>query len=559
MKLLPSRRKADARSRVKGDGLVRRATRWFLADPMGESAAVLPQYTRSPPRLFGLAALMILGVVYFVYGLGFGFMAPARIVQFGFPLLVLVALTIWALPDLGRAPSRSLERLFFAFFLSLPLWPNYLAIVLPGLPWITMMRLIGFPLVFLLALSLSISQDFRREAAQPLNATPLLWKFLACFAGIQCLSIGLSNMPQLSIQQLLVAQVNWTAMFFISAFVFTKPKRVELWAALLIAAAVVLTLIGLREYQVQKVLWAGHIPSFLAVQDEAVQRILTGNFRAGTTRYRIQATYATALGLGEFLAIVTPFVLHFIGGAYHFLVRLLCIVLLPLLLVGIYLTDTRLGMVGFLLSCALYVFLWGALRWRQQPHSMVGPAVVLSYPAMFLAFVGAILVVPRLRLMTLGGGQHAASTDARVEQVREGIPLVFTHPLGFGIGRGAEGLGYTNPGGVMTIDTYWLLTALDYGIAGFVLFYGMFVIAVVAGFRAIIGGLKDREQAMLLPLVISLVVYVVIKSIYAGVENQPTAYMMLGGVAALVYRARRDQASALALPGGGLHGKRMRS
>lgn len=545
MRLLPLRRPpGDPTASERPKGPLRRALDWITANPMGEAAAVLPQYTRSPPRYLGLLLLLILAGACYAYGLGFGYMAPQRIVQFGMPLLVLMALTIWALPDLGGAPTKAIERLFFAFFLSLPLWPNYLAIVLPGLPWITMMRLIGFPLVFLLALSLSISQSFRREISGPLVANPLLWRFLAAFAVIQCLSVGLSNSPQVSLQQLLVVQVNWTAMFFIAAFVFSRPGRIELWAALLIVAAVILTLIGLREFQLQKVVWAGHIPSFLAVQDEAVQRILSGNFRAGTTRYRIQATYATALGLGEFLAIVTPFILHFVGGAYHFMIRMVSFLVLPMLLVGIYLTDTRLGMVGFLLSCALYVFLWGALRWRQQPRSMVGPAVVLSYPAMFLAFIGAILVVPRLRLMTLGGGQHAASTDARVTQISEGIPLVFTHPLGFGIARGAEGLGYTNPGGVMTIDTYWLLTALDYGILGFILFYGMFVIAVISGFRVIISGTKDRELAMLVPLTISLIVYFIIKSIYAGVENQPTVYMMLGAVAALVYRARRDERGA---------------
>jgi len=545
MKALLKRRSAEkpeprAKPPLRERGLGRLVDR-LLTDPNPAPAALLPQYTRKAPRYLGVAFAVVLAAVCYAYGFGFAMMAPARIVQFGFPLLALAGFTIWALPDLEGAPTKAIERFFFAFVLSIPLWPNYLAIVLPGLPWITLLRLIGFPLVFMLALSVSISRRFRAELSGSLNGVPMLWRFVAAFAVLQVLSMAFSNAPQISLQRLLVTQVNWTAMFFVGAFVFRKPGRVELFATFLVVMGVILTAIAFREFQLQRVLWAGHIPSFLAVQDEAVQRILNTGFRAGTNRYRSQATYATALGLGEFLAISTPFILHFIGGQFRLWVRAAALAALPLVLTGIILTDTRLSVVGFIMSVGVYIFFWGALQWRQNRKSMIGPAVVLSYPAVALAFIGAVLTVPRLRLMTLGGGQHNASTEARYAQWGEGIPLVLTHPWGFGIGRGAAALGYTNPGGVMTIDTYWLLTALDYGVLGFILFYGSYLIAIWAGFRTIISGTRTREQTMLIPLVISLFVYVVIKSIYAGVENQSLTFMMLGAVSALVYRAKLDR------------------
>ncbi len=288
-------------------------------------------------------------------------------------------------------------------------------------------------------------------------------------------------------------------------------------------------------------LWYDSIPSFLKVDDPNVANVMALHMRAGTDRYRAIATYATSLGLSEFLALCTPFALHFVFGAnYKLVTRALAAAAIPLILYGILLTDSRLGFVGFLISCVMYGFFRGALEWRQHRASLWGPALVLSYPAVFVMFVLAIFNVQRLRVMTLGGGKTQASTLARQEQWHRGIPMVFKHPQGFGIGRGADALDYRNLGGNMTIDTYWLLTALDYGVIGFLVFYGMILTGAAYGFFGIIGGTKEREQNVLIPLTIALVSYFIIKAIYAGVENQSIVFMMLGAVAALVYRQRRD-------------------
>ena len=54
------------------------------------------------------------------------------------PPAVVAFLVIWALPDLNWAPTRSLEWLFLPVLIALIGWPDYLAIELPGLPWITL-------------------------------------------------------------------------------------------------------------------------------------------------------------------------------------------------------------------------------------------------------------------------------------------------------------------------------------------------------------------------------------------------------------------------------------
>lgn len=532
--------KASRRYKAKGSGLA--FWRQSVADASATpQPALLPQYTRNPDRRLGPLLIVGLAIFCLAYGYGFGTLAPHWIVQFLLPVLVLGGLVVWALPEFDKAPTEAMEKLFFIFFVSLPMWPNYLAVALPGLPWITVARILGFPLVFMLLLSISVSASFRADMAKSLSAVPLLWKAIAAFSILQVLSVALSNAPTISINKLLVAQVNWTAMFFISAFFFVRPGRIERWGVLLCIMALILGLIAVPEFMQSKPLWADHIPPFLAVEDESVQRVLTGRRRAGTDLYRVLGTFSTALGFSEFLALSTPFLLHFALGPFKIWLRLGAIATLPVVLNAIILTDSRLGMVGFLMSCFLYVFFWGALRWRQNPRSLIGPAVVLSYPLLAVMFVGAVLSIQRLRVMTLGGGKHVASTEARYDQVALGIPKLLSHPFGYGIGRGAEGLGYTNPGGAMTIDSYFLLIALDYGVGGFLLFYGIFIIAMWHAFRTIIGGTYDREQTMLVPLLIALFCYFVIKSIYAGVENQSAIYMMFGAIIALIYRIKQER------------------
>ena len=230
---------------------------------------------------------------------------------------------------------------------------------------------------------------------------------------------------------------------------------------------------------------------------------------------------------------------------YRFWHKLAAAASLPLILACIVATGSRLGMVGFLSSLILYVLCWGIIAWRGGKNGLVGPAVVLSYPVTLILFCGAILSVPRLRAMTLGGSTQANSTEARGEQFHAALPLIIRHPLGFGIAQGGQALNYRSAGGILTVDSQFLLTALDFGILGFIMFYGMYAIAIWYGFRGFSSNLQRRELTLVVPISIALAVYVLIKSIYHGYDNQPLSYMMLGAVVALIYpaegRNRGDQ------------------
>lgn len=489
-----------------------------------------------------------LGLMLFcvVYGFYYALTAPFLITQFVAPLGLLGALAIWALPDLQRAPTRTLEVLFFAFFVMAITWPNYLAISLPGLPWITSVRLIGFPLAFLLLVCVSISEDFRSRTAASLRAVPHLWIFIVGFIGIQGLSVLISDKHFESLNAVIAFQISWTAIFFTACYVFLRPGNVLKWSAILWACAFAMCLLGLWEQRVGHVPWAGHVPGFLAVEDEYVQRVLAGARRLGTGKYRVQTIHSTSLGFAEFLALCSPFLMHFMAGAFRPLVKTAAAGSLVLVFYTILSTDSRLGVVGFFLASLLYLLVWSVTRWRNVRGSLIAPAIVVAYPLLFCGFVAATFVVQRLKTMVWGGGGTTYSNQGRMDQLSAGIPKVLSHPYGYGASRGAEELGYTNRAGTMTIDNYYLLTALDYGLLGVIFYYGAILVTIFYTARVFLSSnMKTREHTFIIPLGISLAVFFVIKSIFSQTQNHTLQFMMMGMVAALMFRIQNGDDKGL--------------
>lgn len=234
-----------------------------------EIAPILPPYTpnHDAPAHRRARTLILVGVTVFCffYGIAFALFAPFLLVGLVMPVAMAGLVVVWALPDTRNAPTQSLWVGLVALVACLVMWPGYLALALPGLPWITMERLTGIPLAFLLVICTSISQDFRSKTATALRATPYVWKFLAAFVVIQVLSIGLSAQVFQSIDKFIVAQLGWTAVFFTSVYVFLKPGRIERMAGLLWGLAIAVGCIGILEWRVEHVLWVGHIPKFLQI------------------------------------------------------------------------------------------------------------------------------------------------------------------------------------------------------------------------------------------------------------------------------------------------------
>lgn len=526
--------------------IARVASLWdrFAAFIFAPAPPVLAPYQRlrSPleskvKKTLLFSVLILLGAI---YGFFFTLLPPSFLIYLLGPIAFLLLVVIWALPDRDTAPPVvAIERLFWVFWLTMILWPNYLALALPGLPWITVARLFGIPLLILMLVAVSVSKQFRADMKKPLNEVTPLWRMLVAFVCVQFLAVILAPMPASALNRAISFQIIWTNIFFVSAYVFVKPGRIARWCSIIAIMAVITALIGLVETSRQQVLWADHIPSFLKIEDPSVQKTLTAQFRGG--EYRAVSTFAISLSFAEYLALATPFLIHIFVITRKQLVRFLCLAADVLVVIAIYHTHARLGMVGFLLAHAVYGLFWGMQRWRTNRQSIFGPALTLAYPALLAVFWLAVISIGRLRVMVLGGGLHEASNAGREAQFAAAPPVVMQSPLfGFGAGQGAGRLGMMNAGGEISLDSYVLSMLLDYGIAGFLLFVGMLFYGLYIA-AEISTKTRDRELSYAIPVAICLMVFMTIKLVLSQEHNNPIMFMLLGMIAAMAYRSRLEK------------------
>lgn len=483
-------------------------------------------------RALCFAALTLFAII---YGFAFAILSQVLLVQLTAPLVLLAGVALWVVPDIGRAPTRALAWWTNAFVIALLCWPDYIALALPGLPWITAVRLTSYPMTILLLVCLSSSSAFRREVADVLRTSSWLSRLVIGFTILSGLSILLSVNPFFSINRYIVFVTACISSFFVACWYFRREGRLERFAYLLWYISLFCCAIGLYEARYSKLPWAGRIPSILRIEDENILRILAGIARAFTGVYRVQSKFSVSLSFGEFLGISTPFILHLMVSSRSLAVRILTAASLPVIFYIVIKTDSRLAAISFFSSVLLYGFYWGFALWRRDRRSLIGPAVTLAYPAVLLAFVALSFIWRRLEVMVWGGGAAQSSTDARKAMYEMGVPMVLHNPVGHGIGMGMTTLGYTSPDGELTIDTYYLNAALEFGVVGLAMFFAIFALAAAKagwiGMRT-----KNAELMFAVPACIALVNFLISKTVLAQQENHPLAFMLVGLVMAVAWR-----------------------
>jgi hypothetical protein len=275
------------------------------------------------------------------------------------------------------------------------------------------------------------------------------------------------------------------------------------------------------------------------VNDPNVQRFLAGTerFHKG---HRSQTTFSTSLGFSEFSALALPFLLHFAATKQRSEIRAAAIAGIPVLLAGVVLSQARTGMIGVVASFLIYPSARAFIYWRRHPGSLAASYAVFLSPFLVAAGLACALVIPALRYRILGGGSEGYSNDARVVQLHMGIPKILSHPWGYGIGRGAETLGYVTANDTVTIDSYPLRLALEYGIVGLILYYVLFATALIYTARAALRAPEDdREGQLLIPIGIVLLSFVVMQTVFAQEDNQSVIFVILGLLMALRWRLSR--------------------
>ncbi|WP_292960645.1 O-antigen ligase family protein [Novosphingobium sp. UBA1939] len=449
------------------------------------------------------------------------------------PVVVLSLIIIWVMPENNHPPVRFMTATFFAYLVAVVLWPYYLAVQIPGLPLIEIRRLLIVFSVLAFLLCFSTSSKFRKQLTAIALESRVEVKFLWAFVAFQALSIPLSPYLAQSMQTFVKNQLGWTATFFIAAYVMVRKGNIDLFSNIVRILAIVLAIMGYFEFRNQRILWADHIPSFLKVSDPTMAMLLDPRFRSD--EYRIVGPFSTSLSFAEFMAMAMPFFLHYIFYGRKMWLRAVCIVANALVFYAILLTQARVGIVGVLVAHGFYVAIWTIDKWRQDRSNIIAATLLYAMPILAALSMATVLSVPRLRVMTIGGGTHAASTEGRLEQMRAAIPLMIKRPvIGYGPGQGGRVLGYTNPAGEASIDSYVLMAALSYGVVGFIvmaIMHGLFAAKAIA-----VGQKRFGETSAALPAATGIVVWMVDKIVLAQEDSVSFVYMLMALVAAAAYR-----------------------
>ena len=499
----------------------------------------LPLYTQvatGSPALWqrGLRLALLLALAA-LYGVAMAYLPPQLVVLPMVPIAVLLLLALWLLPDRSTFPERTLVASFTWFIALYYLWPSYIAIALPGLPWFSAGRLGLFVLILVALYCSSISSVFSRRMLETAQASPVIWALLLTELVAQTLATLLTRQPITAASKFANDQMYWTIPFFVGCFIFSKPGRVTSFARTMVIIVVTLSIFGFLEHAQQKLFWEGHIPLFLKVDnDQLLGAVFSGQAREYFGTYRVHSTFSVSLIYAELLVLVLPFVLHWMVMAKTLRLRLTMIAAWLLIVPNIMFTDTRLGKIGFIIAHIGYA-LMAALRARARKATFATSAAVVAIPVIALMLLSLIFASHTLHSMVFGSEGYAGSTDARYDQLAMGIPKILRNPLGYGAGTSGVVLGYRDPAGLLTIDSQYLKTTLESGVIGMLATYGVFLWAAWLALRMYFTS-RDPEVELAGPIALLLMNYVVIKVVLAEDYNNTLGYIAVAMVAALAAR-----------------------
>jgi hypothetical protein len=472
-----------------------------------------------------------------LYGVAIAYLPPQLVALPIVPIVILLLLSLWMLPDRASFPERALMNSFNWFIVLYYLWPSYIAIAIPGLPWFSAGR-IGLLVLLLVALyCFSVSSVLRHQVLDTVQSSRVIWTLFLISLVTQLVSLGFTRSVIITVPKFLNNQAYWTLPFLVACYIFKQPNRISKFVRLLIGIVLTLCIIGFFEHAQKKLFWEGHIPSFLKVDSNYVlDTVYSSQMREYIGIYRVHTTFIVSLIYAELLALVLPFVLHWMICARTAKLRIVMIIAWFMIVPNIMFTDTRLGKIGLIIAHVGYALIW-AVRARQRIASFATNATLAAIPIIAAMAIGVIFASHTLHMMVFGSEGYAGSTDARYDQLALGIPKVLHNPLGYGSGMAGLVLDYHSPGGLLTIDSQFLKTALESGVIGMFATYGLTTWAALQAFKIFFSA-QDEEAELAGPLAISLINYFVIKSVLAEDYNNTLGYIFVAIVAALMARYR---------------------
>jgi O-antigen ligase len=494
----------------------------------------------APPLIVWASAAVFLGIL---VGLSAVILPPAG--AFTIPSMIFV-IVLWAMPDLYSVPRGVVRKLFFVVLVVDLCVPTYYAIAGTGLPWISIRRLVTFPLILAFAIVIAGSSADRARIGERFGAAKAISICAFGFLAMIWLSVVTADAAFASISPAVDAFLTWYVPFFALVFLVRDEGDIDGTIRVVCWCAILITVAGVVEFFFKHNIFIYILPTpilqALLEHDPTFQNLLVPAMRNGV--YRSSSVYATALSFGEFAAMITPMSYYFLFHPRRSYDRIFGWTILITSVAALFAANARGGYLSALAAAPVFAALWVVRKNRSSKASLAAATVAVAGTIGFITLVTSIFTVQRLYNTLIGSSYEAqASAQARIDQWRMALPHIIKNPLtGHGFGNGANVVGYVTGGGLPTLDSSIVSVLVETGVPGLVFFFGLPVLGILFGAREYMSDASPRG-AIAGPLACSLVAFLVNRSVLSQRENQMLLYFLVGSVIILMY-LRKTAASA---------------
>lgn len=346
---------------------------------------------------------------------------------------------------------RTLVRLLGATVLFLPIWPEYIAFKLPGLPWISLSRmLLLLTLIYMIGNLIFAGKTvpFNRLIAR--HRGPALIAMFVYFAWKSCASMLVGDSEVLLYTMFDI--IYQYALFLIVLVAVRSWRDIGLIVVVFVMSGFVVALYGVYESLIRE-----NVLLYFA-SSGADDRILVDKYQRDGV-YRARAMFSNPLALASYCSFMLSFAV-WVAYYYKGTIRFIAALAVPLIIYALLSTLSRaaLGVLAF--SILGYVISY--LLYYIGKAKKVAVRFYRQLTLMLLVIIGGAMVwVLAQQLITGSSHEEALSNGQRMLQIELGTARIMESPLvGYGAGR-APGLLGPN---ATAIDNYYLTLALESGL-----------------------------------------------------------------------------------------------
>jgi O-antigen ligase len=337
------------------------------------------------------------------------------------------------------------------------------------------------------------------------------------------------------------AVLSWYVPFFAMIYIARGTDDVVFILKIICVCALFNTAAGVVEFRFQHKFFIDIFPrgmlATIIENNPTLQSLMPSAYDFRNGLFRAASVFVTPLSFGEFEIIAIPIGLFFALHRENLTERALGWAVVFGGFIGIFVSGSRGGWVGVLLSLAVFVTIW-SIRQGMKSKASLAPATAgligaIAFATIILLIVGSHAVHD----MVLGGAAQQGSTEARYGQWIAAIPFIKSNPItGHGFGLGGYVIG-------SSIDSYVLSLLLETGIPGLMFFTGLLLIPVWYGLRSYLSDASEAAAAAG-AVACSFVAFTANRLVLSQKENHTLIFSLLAVVVILNYEFVRKRVPA---------------